>query len=139
MKPKLLLRIASVVMLLHAIGHTMGTLTWKDSPDPAVAPIIDGMINKHFIFMGRECSIAMFYCGYGVTMIFVLLLITALLWIAASHLDSRPLVNKLLLMLFSFLCLLAVTEFIYFFPFAAAFSFIAAVLTGIAMIRIRKI
>jgi len=125
-------------MLLHAAGHTMGTLSWKNNPDPAVAQVVDGMINKHFVFMGKESSIAMFYSGYGVTMIFVLLLITALLWIAGNHTDSRPLVNKLLALLFSFLCLFAVTEYIYFFPFAASFSFLAAVLTGIAMIRIRK-
>jgi len=33
MKPKLLLRIASIIMLLHDAGHTYGHLTWKQTPD----------------------------------------------------------------------------------------------------------
>jgi hypothetical protein len=138
MKPKLLLRIAAILMLLHAVGHTMGTLNWQNNPDPAVSKVVQGMINQHFVFMGRSSTIAMFYTGYCVTLIFVLLLITALLWVAGDHTDNRPLINKLLALLFSFLCLFAVTEFIYFFLFAASFSFLAAVLTGMAMIRIRK-
>ena len=36
MKPKILLRIASILMLLHTAGHTMGALTWKEAPNAAV-------------------------------------------------------------------------------------------------------
>ncbi|MGZ3756915.1 MAG: LIC_13387 family protein [Mucilaginibacter sp.] len=139
MKPKILLRIASVLMLLHAAGHTMGSLTWKDHPDPAVAKVVEGMISQHFVFMGRESTIAMFYSGYGVILIFVLLMLTALLWIAGDHAINQPLTKKLCLVLSVFLLLMGITEWVYFFPLAAAFSLLASILTGIAMIRINKI
>ena len=139
MKPKLLLRIASVLMLLHAAGHTMGSLTWKDNPDPAVAKVVEGMISQHFVFMGREASIAMFYSGYGVTIIFVLLLITALLWIVGDHAINQPLTKKLCMVLSIFLLLMGVTEWVYFFPLASIFSLLAAAFTCLAMIRVDKL
>ena len=65
MKAKLLLRIAAAMMLLHTIGHTMGTLTWKQAPNNAVAQVVSGMQNNHFDFMGRSSSLAGFYEGFG--------------------------------------------------------------------------
>ena len=65
MRPKILLRIASVIMLLHMLGHTMGALTWKDAPNAAVKQVIDGMLGNRFDLMGRSVSIGDFFAGYG--------------------------------------------------------------------------
>src|ERR1700754_557316 len=80
MKPKMILRIASISMLLHTIGHTIGAMTWKKDPDPAMQQVVDNMISHKFIFLGALRSIGDFYEGYGVTMIVVLLLMAVLLW-----------------------------------------------------------
>ncbi len=120
MKAKLLLRIAAVLMLLHAIGHTMGALGWKKAPNNAIAQVISGMQNNHFNFMGRSSSLAGFYEGYGVSMILVLLFVSILLWLLSAS-PAKPLVMLTGL----FLVGLATVEFIYFFPFAAAFSLVA--------------
>jgi len=126
MKPKLLLRIASVVMLLHTMGHTFGALSWKNAPNAAVAAVIAGMQKEHFNFMGRLSTIAAFYEGYGVIMIFVLLLLSALLWLLSGH-TTNLVARGMLILLGIFLVILSVCEYIYFFPFAALLSLIAGV------------
>lgn len=130
MKAKTLLRIASILMLLHTLGHTMGALTWKKAPDAATKEVIDGMFENHFDFMGRSVSIGDFYSGYGYSMIGVLLLISILLWLSSTESHDR-----ITLALGSFLVFLAIVEFIYFFLFAAAFSLLAGIITLIAYRR----
>ena|SRR5437879_3648919 len=130
MKPKLLLRIAGTLMLLHTIGHTFGALSWKKAPNTAVGSVIAGMQTNHFDFMGRSATLAYFYEGYGYSMIVVLLFISVLLWL----LSSQP-VARLVLLTAGLLLLLAGIEFIYFFAFAAAISFLAAVCTLIAFFK----
>ncbi|GAC1312917.1 MAG: hypothetical protein NVSMB24_35370 [Mucilaginibacter sp.] len=124
MKPKLLLRIASVVMLLHTAGHTLGALTWKNAPNGAVANVIAGMQREHFDFMGRSETIAAFYEGYGIINIFVLLLLSVLLWLLSNDAVSA-LTKNLSALLGMFLVIMSVCEYIYFFPFAAMLSLIA--------------
>ncbi len=127
MKPKLLLRIASGIMLLHTLGHTMGALGWKDAPNAAVKQVIDRMQTTHFDFMGRSSTLANFYAGYGYIMIGVLLFISILLWQLSTN-SIRSIVLSLgILLLF-----MAVLEYIYFFPMAAAFSLLAGLATLIA-------
>jgi len=128
MKVKLLLRIAAILMLLHAAGHTMGALSWKEAPNSAVAQVISGMQNNHFIFMGRSSSIAGFYEGYGISMILVLLFVSILLWL----LSAAP-VKPLLVVTGLFLTGLAVVEYIYFFPLPAALSLLAGLSTLVAV------
>jgi len=137
MSGKLLLRIAAILMLLHTFGHTMGALTWKQAPTPELGQVIATMQNHHFSFMGRSVSIAGFYEGYGMSMIFVLLMVSILLWLLSGDGGSKMGVS-MMVVLSVFLLLLSVIEYIYFFAFAAAFSFLSAVLTGMAVFRVRK-
>jgi hypothetical protein len=121
---KIALRIASVLMLLHTLGHTVGALTWKTAPNVRVAAVVTGMENEHFDFMGRSLTLASFFNGYGYNMIGVLLLISVLLWLLSIEPNKR-----LIFVLGIFLLFLAIIEFIYFFPFAAAFSLLAGIST----------
>ena len=127
MKAKVLLRIASVSMLLHTLGHTIGALTWKDAPNAAVKQVVDGMLGNHFDFFGKSVSIGDFYTGYGYSMIGVLLLVSTLLWLLSAEQNRR-----FILALGLFLLFLAVIEFIYFFPLPAVLSLLAGVATLIA-------
>jgi hypothetical protein len=130
MKAKLLLRIASSIMLLHTLGHTVGALTWKDAPNPAVKQVIEGMQNNQFDFMGRTTTLACFYAGYGYIMIGVLLFISILLW----QLSTTP-VSKIAYAMGVLLLCMGILEYIYFFPLAAAFSILAGLTTVFAASR----
>ena len=127
MKAKILLRIASIIILLHTLGHTVGALTWKEAPNQAVKQVIDGMIGNRFDFFGKSVSIGDFFAGYGYSMIGVLLLISILLWLLSTELNRR-----FILVLGLFLLFLAIIEFIYFFPLPAVLSLLAGIATLIA-------
>jgi hypothetical protein len=134
MKPKFLLRLAAVVMLLHTIGHTFGALTWKHAPNNDIAGVIQAMEGNRFEFMGRHVTIAEFYQGYGIAMIFVLVLITVALWLSGEYVKDS-MTQKLLPWMIGFLVCFSVTEAIYFFPLAAVMSLIAAILSLIAYVK----
>ncbi|HTI92200.1 MAG TPA: hypothetical protein VL727_16515 [Puia sp.] len=138
MNPKILLRIASVLMFLHTIGHSFGALNWKNAPDAAVGRLITSMQTTHFAFMGRSATLAGFYEGYGLSMIFVLLLISAVLWLLSTAV-TEELSFRLLPLFAGFLFILGIIEYIYFFPFAAGFSLLAAVCSFIARIRMKPV
>ena len=52
MKPKILLRIASAVVIFHDMGHTLGAVTWRQSPDP----IKQMIINQCYIKIWKMCG-----------------------------------------------------------------------------------
>lgn len=128
MRSKVLLRTAAIVMLLHTIGHTIGALTWKQAPNSPIAQVITGMENNHFQFMGRQTSLADFHEGYGLIMIAVLMFVSILLYVLSSAKNSG-----VIMLTGIFLIILAIAEYIYFFPFAAAFSFLAGVCTLVSL------
>lgn len=132
MRPKLLLRIAAILMLLHTIGHSIGALTSSEPPNPRVGFVIKGMETEHFSFMGRTTTISQFYNGYGIITIFVLLLISVQLWLLAS------IQNKIMVLTLAiYLLLTACCEYIYFFPFAALFTLLAGIATLFAYYKIK--
>lgn len=137
MKPKILLRIAALFVLLHTIGHTLGALTWKQAPNETVGRVITGMQTEHFDFMGRSVTLGGFFDGYGFTMIFVLLLVVILLWQLSNNPENR-LAVKILQPLTCYLLIQAILEFIYFFPFAAVISLLAAISLSAALAIIRS-
>jgi len=132
-KPKHLVRLAAVLMAFHTLGHTMGALGWKKNPDENVSAVIDGMLTTHFDFMGRSATLGQFYEGYGIIMILVLALISSQLWMLSDEADN-PKATRLLTFMTVFLILMAVLEYIYFFPFAAGITFLAAVCVIISLI-----
>jgi hypothetical protein len=66
MKPTLLFRIAAVMFLLFAIGHTVGFLTFKPATEQGLA-VRDAMNNVHFEAQGRIYSYGGFYRGFGLS------------------------------------------------------------------------
>lgn len=128
MKPKVLLRIAAILMLLHTLGHTVGALTWAQAPNVAMASVISAMQSNHFDFGGKSVTLAAFFSGYGITMIFVLLFITIVLWLLSSETENK-LCSRLLVLFTALLLAMSVTEYIYFFPAPAAFTALAGLCT----------
>ncbi|SHM40640.1 LIC_13387 family protein [Mucilaginibacter sp. OK098] len=132
MKPKLLLRIAAVLMFLHTIGHSFGAFSSKKAPNAAVAAVIKGMETTHFDFMGRSVTLASFDDGFAFIMILTLLFISILLWLLSAE-TGNSLSSRLVPLVAVLLLSMGILEYIYFFPFAAAFSLIAGLCTLISL------
>ena len=82
MTTTLLLRIASVISLLFAAGHTMGGLKqWSPMGENEV---LKQMTTVRFETMGADRSYLDFYMGFGWSISVAMLLQTALLWQMAS-------------------------------------------------------
>ncbi len=139
MKPKLLLRIAAIIIFLHAIGHTMGVYTWKDPNSQVPGELIKQMIEQKFNFMGKSASMGSFYEGFGYASTIAMLLVVSILWIIGTAAEKNASLSaKLLWPIAAFLFLLGIDEIIYFFPLAVAFSFIALLLTVVSIFKLNK-
>ena len=78
MTTRLMLRIASVISLLFAIGHSLGGLS-KWSP-PGDTPVLRAMAGSRFDVMGSSRSYLDLYVGLGWSISVYMLLQTLLLW-----------------------------------------------------------
>jgi hypothetical protein len=83
MKASVLFRIAAVVFVLFAVGHTVGFLSFRPSSDQALA-VRDAMNSVHFEAQGRIFSYGGWYRGFGLTATFAMLFEAFLAW----HLGS---------------------------------------------------
>jgi hypothetical protein len=131
--PKILLRIAAALMLIHFLGHTMGHSGWKKSTDPVQGEVIRQMTGPKFPFMGVTRSMGEYFDGYGYACSVGMLLFVLVLWFLSGELTNAAGLAKKL-MLSAALCLLAcgIDELIFFFPFAACTTMLAFVLTLVA-------
>jgi MFS family permease len=86
MSAKLLLRAASAVMLLLAIGHTLGN-PWTPAQGPDALAVVAAMRDYHFNVMGLERSYFNFYVGFGWMLSAYLFGHAILYWQLASILD----------------------------------------------------
>jgi hypothetical protein len=100
MKPTVLLRIASIVTLLLAVGHTSGGLSsW--SPD-GETDVLRTMRSFHFDAAGASRTYLDFYLGFGFINSVYLFMQAVMLWQLASMAKSdaprvRPLIGAFLL------------------------------------------
>ena len=139
MKPKLLLRIAAAIIFLHALAHTMGVYTWKNTNSHVPQDLIKQMTEQKFAFMGTTATMAAFYDGFGYASTIAMLLIVAILWILGSAPKKNAALSvKILWPAAAFLFLLGIDEIIYFFPMAAIFSFLAFLLTAFSIFKLSR-
>ena len=88
MTPTLLLRIASVISLIFAAGHTMGGLQkWSPMGDNAV---LEAMRDVRFDTMGANRSYLDFFMGFGWSLSVLMLMQAILLWQLASLARTHP-------------------------------------------------
>jgi peptidoglycan biosynthesis protein MviN/MurJ (putative lipid II flippase) len=118
-------------MLLHTIGHSFGALGFGAPTNPRVTAVISGMQREHFDFMGRSATLAQFFDGYGISMIFILLFVSVQLWLLAKNPDKTMMV-----VMGVFLAVLVVCEYTYFFPMAALFSAFACILSSLSTYKL---
>ncbi len=79
MNTTLWLRIASVIALLFALGHTMGS-PWTPGP----ASVVEAMKSVRFDVVGSHRSYWEFYFGFGISISVYMFMQTALLWLLAA-------------------------------------------------------
>lgn len=133
MRAKLLLRIAAGLMIFHMLGHTLGHMNWKKAVEPQKQEVIRQMTEHKFPFMGQERSMGDYYEGYGWAGTIALALMAAMLWLASGAVhESRSLALKTTLTLSLSLGGWCVVEFLFFFPFAASTTLLAAAMSLIA-------
>jgi hypothetical protein len=139
MKAKIILRAAAIIIFLHAIGHTMAVLTWKEDPDPKKMEVIKQMTDNKFPFMGTSRSMGEYFEGFGIHGSLSLLLITLILWYASDVRETNKNSNKKIILTVSLILLAwGISELIYFFPFAASFSLISSLLGFYSLVLLNK-
>jgi len=140
MKPKLLLRIAAVLMLIHAVLHTIGFGSWKSDPDPAKHQVILLMTGGKFPFMGVSRNMGEFYDGFGYASSVALLLIATLLWFTSGELTSNTSLARKIVMILAFaLFFWGLDELIYFFPFAVTITWLSCLCCFLSLPGLRKL
>jgi hypothetical protein len=128
MRAKILLRVASILMLMHAIGHTFGQMGWKQSTDPAQNRVIQQMTGPKFPFMGVYRSMGNYFDGYGYSVSISILVTVLILWFVSADLSSNTLlIKKIILMISLSLSAIGIDELVFFFPFAAGTTLLASV------------
>jgi hypothetical protein len=81
-------RVAAVLLLLFAVGHTLGFLGFRPSSAEGLA-VLESMNSVLFEFNGRNSSYGQFYKGFGLIVTAYLLFSSFLAWhlggIARTH------------------------------------------------------
>lgn len=126
----LLLRIASVIALLFAVGHTMGS-PWTPGP----ASVVEVMKSVSFDAMGANRSYWEFYFGFGVTISVYMFAQTALLWLLATLAKTQPAATRpfVVVLLASY----AANGFVawkYFFPLPLVLSVAIVICLALALV-----
>jgi hypothetical protein len=89
MKATLLYRIASVLFILFAAGHTFGFLSFKPSSPEGLA-VRDAMNTVHFHMNGSSFTYGGFYTGFGLYATVYLLFSAFLAWHLGDLARSNP-------------------------------------------------
>lgn len=89
MKPVTLYRIASVLLVLFAAGHTFGFLKFKPATAEGLA-VRDAMNNVHFQVGGSTFSYGGFYTGFGLYISLYLLFSAFLAWHLGTVASKSP-------------------------------------------------
>jgi hypothetical protein len=130
MKPTLLYRIASGLLVVFAASHTYGLLGFKAS-SPEVRGVREAMNDVHFQLMGTNCSYGGFYIGFGLLFTAYLLFSAFLAWHLGGLARKNPeTIGALGWSLFTVQVVNLVLSWMYFFPAPAAVSALAAVCLG---------
>jgi hypothetical protein len=87
-KPTLWLRIAAVLALLNAVGHTAGLLSKPGAPEAQAA--IQAMQSHQFDAMGSMRTYWDFYYGFSLIITVTLLLVAVLSWQLAAMAKAEP-------------------------------------------------
>jgi hypothetical protein len=130
MNATLLYRIASVLLILFAAGHTVGFLTFKP-PTPEAAAVRDAMHNVHFPLGRSQFTYGGFYVGFGLFVTAYLLFSAFLAWHfgGLARLNPRA-IGPMGWAFFTVQLVILALSWIYFFAAPTVFSALVAACLG---------
>ena len=129
-KAAILYRIASVILILFAIGHTVGFLRFK-APSVEGQGVWDSMRSVHFPLSGNNRSYAEFYVGFGLFATLYLLFAAYLAWYLGGLARSNPqAIGALGWMFFAVQIVCLILSWKYFLPPPVVLSGLAAICIG---------
>jgi hypothetical protein len=134
MTTTLLLRIASVISLLFALGHTAGGMKkWSPMGDNDV---LKAMTTVHFDVMGTSRSYLDFYMGFGWSLSVALLLQSVLLWQLAYLARADATRAKPVIVTFALATLASgIIAWLFILPVPALFSLVLLIVLVAAYMR----
>jgi hypothetical protein len=132
--PKLLLRIASVISFVFALGHSLGGLSqWSPMGGNAV---LANMGAVRFLVMGVRRSYLDFFMGFGWSLSIGMLLQAALLWQIAAVAERDAVLARPMIAAFVLNCAASVAIATHWlFPIPALFAAVLLVPLAIAWIK----
>jgi hypothetical protein len=132
MNATVLYRIAAVIFVLFAAGHTFGFLKFK--PDtPEGISVNDAMRNVQFRIGSRNYTYNDFYTGFGLQVTVYLLFSAILSWQLGTLATTSPHVIGIIGWAFSAVQVIGlVLSVVYFFPVTWVFSGVIALCVGLA-------
>ncbi len=138
MNATLLYRIASVLLVLFAVGHTIGFLKFTP-PTPEGVAVRDAMNNVHFQVRGSTYSYGGFYNGFGLAITFYVFFLAFLAWHLGDLAGADPRAIGALGWIFFILhvAMLGVAK-MYFAPLVAVFSGVIAACLGWAAWLVKR-
>lgn len=132
MSATLLYRIAALVFVLFAVGHTYGFLSLR-VPSAEGRAVYDAMNSVHFGLHGRTYTYGGFYRGFGLSATVSMLFWAFLAWHLGELARSAPTTIGLLAWAFFAVQLAGVVlSLLYFGPPAMVFSALVAAMVGAA-------
>jgi hypothetical protein len=139
MKTTVLLRIASVLTLIHAVLHTIGGVFGKPAPGTA-AMVAATMQANSFPAFGVVRSYAQFYMGLGLGITIMLTVVAVLLWQLGelARRDASRLRPILAVLMAGFLAF-AVDSYFYFFLGPVIAELLIALCLGLAIATARPL
>lgn len=138
MKPKILIRIASVLMLIFALGHSIGHFTRYNTTDIRAINTITSMQMTKIPMEGVDKTYDQFYSGMSLNLSITLIAFAILLWLLSNLVQSNPkIVRRLLIPIFLCAFGFSITGFVYFFPAPTLISCLGAlsILTSVFLLR----
>ena len=139
MKAKVLLRIAAALILIHLLGHSVGHSIWDKPEDLKMQEVVAAMKGYSAEFMGATKSMGDYYNGYSLIMFGLYAMTIFVLWFASGFInEQRTIAVKILYPIAITYLAFGVIEYISFFPFAASMSFLAGLLTLLAITVAKK-
>lgn len=138
MKPTLLYRVAAIVLVLFAAGHTYGFLKFVPPTADAVA-VRDSMFGVHFALHGGSYSYGGFYNGFGLMVSVYLLFSAFLAWHLGGLAKRNPdAIGALGWVFFATQAAQLALSLIYFFAAPAVLSALVVIAVGWAAWEVRS-
>ncbi|MBM9498815.1 hypothetical protein JWG44_00905 [Leptospira sp. 201903071] len=139
MIPKILIRIASILMLIFTLGHSFGHFTRYNTADIRAVHTITSMQMTKIPMEGVDKTYDQFYSGMSLNLSITLFCLAVLLWFLSNLVSTNPkVVFKLLIPVFFCVFCFSITGFIYFFPAPTIVSCLGALCILACIFLLRK-